>query len=78
MATKKKTPKKRTRRAVKARRTPEQRVDVAQRRFEMWLDRLELASNKVAYYRRELRDARRLVGQMRADLEIPLHDLKAP
>lgn len=52
--------KKRTRRAVNARRTLDQREGVALQKLDHWLDVLERATTKVKLYRRELQRVRTL------------------
>lgn len=60
-------PKKRTRRAVKARRTLEQRESLAVQKIDEWLAETKRALSKVDYYQRELKAVRRLMAVRAAD-----------
>ncbi len=53
-------PKKRTRRAVNARRTLEERECAAEKHLDAWLGKMDQAMFKVKYYRAVLKQVRRL------------------
>lgn len=52
-------PKKRTRRAVKARRTLEEQEAAAEKLLTQWEGKLDTAISKVQFYRRELKNVRK-------------------
>lgn len=55
----KKPPKKRTRRAVKARRTLEEQEAAAEKKLTEWEAKLDAAISKVQFYRKELKQVRK-------------------
>jgi len=66
-AQKKPKKKKRTRRAVNARRSLEQREAIALQKLDEWLRNLEIALGKVKWYRLELRAVRARKASREAD-----------
>lgn len=52
-------PKKRTRRAVKARRTLEEQEAAAEKLLTQWEAKLDTAISKVQFYRKELKNVRK-------------------
>ena len=60
-------PKKRTRRAVNARRTLEEREQAADKLLDEWLGKMDKAMGKVKHYQKELKKVRKLQAKVVAD-----------
>lgn len=61
------TKKKRTRRAVKRRRTPKQHEAACEKLLMQWEAKLDQAIGKVQHYRKELKQARAAIARQTAD-----------
>ena len=61
------TKKKRTRRAVKRRRTPEEHEAATEKLLMQWEAKLDQAISKVQHYRKELKQARAVIARRMSD-----------